>query len=79
MPYYDYDYGYGSTIRTKGGIKLQAKRGASNWWAERWVQILDSFNLGGRLTRGRSYARNGQVQNIDIEEGYHLDRTGRNP
>ncbi len=69
MPSYDYDYGYSPTIRTKGGIKLQGKRDAENWWAKRWMEILDSFGLGGRLTRGRSYARAGQVQNIDVREG----------
>jgi uncharacterized Zn finger protein len=55
----------------KGGIKLQSKRGTSgeNWWAKRWMSILDSYGLGARLTRGRSYARSGQVLSIDIADG----------
>jgi len=57
--------------QAKGGIKAQSKRGkfGESWWAQRWIAVLESFDLGGRLSRGRSYARNGQVLSIDIEEG----------
>src|SRR6516225_9973543 len=52
----------------KGGIKAQTKRGqfGQSWWAKRWIAVLESFDIGARLGRGRSYARNGQVLNIDI-------------
>src|SRR5262249_7655520 len=55
----------------KGGIKAQSKRGqfGSTWWAKRWIEVLESFNIGARLTRGRSYARSGQVLNIDVGQG----------
>jgi uncharacterized Zn finger protein len=55
----------------KGGIKAQSKRGAfgQSWWAKRWISVLESFNIGARLGRGRSYARNGQVLAIDVQEG----------
>jgi uncharacterized Zn finger protein len=56
----------------KGGIKAQSKRGTGfgqSWWAKRWISVLESFNIGARLSRGRSYARNGQVLDIDIREG----------
>ena len=55
----------------KGGIKAQTKRGGfgQSWWAKRWIAVLESFNIGARLGRGRSYARSGQVLSIDIEEG----------
>ena len=55
----------------KGGIKAQSKRGgfAESWWAKRWIAVLESFNIGARLGRGRSYARNGQVLSIDVEKG----------
>jgi uncharacterized Zn finger protein len=58
-------------LEAKGGIKAQSKRGGfgESWWAKRWMATLESFNLGGRLTRGRSYARKGQVLSIDIEKG----------
>jgi uncharacterized Zn finger protein len=55
----------------RGGIKAQSKRGAfgESWWARRWIEVLESFDIGARLGRGRSYARNGQVLAIDVEEG----------
>lgn len=55
----------------KGGIKAQSKQGAfgKSWWAKRWIQVLESFNIGARLGRGRSYARRGQVTAITIDKG----------
>lgn len=55
----------------KGGIKAQSKRGGfgESWWAKRWIAVLESFNIGARLGRGRSYARNGQVLSIEVEKG----------
>ncbi len=55
----------------KGGIKAQSRRGAlvSSWWGKRWIAVLESFNIGARLSRGRAYARSGQVVNIEIEKG----------
>jgi uncharacterized Zn finger protein len=55
----------------KGGIKSQSKRGAfgQSWWAKRWIAVLESFNIGARLGRGRSYARGGQVLSIDVAKG----------
>lgn len=58
-------------IQGKGGIRAQSKRGSfgESWWARRWIEVLNSFNLGARLSRGRSYARRGQVLSIDIAKG----------
>jgi uncharacterized Zn finger protein len=57
--------------KAEGGIKSQSKRGGfgESWWAKRWVQVLESFNIGARLSRGRAYARKGQVLWIAIEKG----------
>src|SRR5947199_4634713 len=57
--------------QAKGGIKAQSKRGqfGTSWWAKRWIAVLESFQIGGRLGRGRSYARNGQVLAIDVKKG----------
>src|SRR5215471_11795650 len=58
-------------IRVKYGIKTKSERGAigSTWWSRRWIGVLESFNMGERLTRGRSYARQGQVLSIDVQVG----------
>lgn len=55
----------------RGGIKSQSQRGTfgESWWAKRWISVLESFNIGGRLQRGRSYARSGQVLAIEIQKG----------
>ena len=55
----------------KGGIKAQSGRGGfgRSWWARRWIEVLEGFDLGARLRRGRSYARRGQVLSIDVEKG----------
>ena len=72
MGWYGYGYFKRSTPRrAKGGIKAQGKRGkfGESWWAKRWIQTLESFNIGARLGRGRSYARSGQVLSINIKKG----------
>jgi uncharacterized Zn finger protein len=59
---------YGPTIRVEGGIKAQSTRGAigESWWSKRFLTVLESFALGSRLTRGRNYARKGQVLTLSI-------------
>jgi uncharacterized Zn finger protein len=54
-------------IKTKDGIKAQSQRGAfaKNWWAQRWIAALERLVDSGRLSRGRSYARKGQVLSIE--------------
>ena len=72
MSWYYRDFFPRSTPRAaKGGIKAQTKRGAfgSSWWAKRWIEVLESFNIGARLSRGRSYARQGQVLSIEVDKG----------
>jgi len=71
-PWYYRDYYTPAAPReVKGGIKAQTKRGGfgQSWWAKRWIAVLESFNIGARLGRGRSYARRGQVVSIAIAKG----------
>jgi uncharacterized Zn finger protein len=68
------DFGFFKRSRprkAKGGIKAQNKRGAfgTSWWAKRWIAVLESFHIGARLQRGRTYARGGQVLLIDVAKG----------
>ncbi len=57
--------------KVANGLKTKSDRGAigETWWSKRWVAVLKSFGMGTRLTRGRSYARQGQVVSIDVEPG----------
>lgn len=55
----------------EGGIKLQSRRGesAQSWWGRRWNEILYRYIDESRLSRGRTYARHGQVISVDIQNG----------
>jgi|SRR5271157_36348 uncharacterized Zn finger protein len=66
MPY-DYWFKPTKAIQAKDGIKAQSQRGAfgKNWWAQRWIAALEQLVDSGRLARGRSYARKGQVLSIE--------------
>lgn len=57
--------------RVRGGIKAQSRKGqfGQSWWAKRWNEVLEGYNIGERLGRGRAYARKGQVTSIDISRG----------
>jgi uncharacterized Zn finger protein len=50
------------------GIRANTQRGAfgKSWWATRWIAALERLVNPGRLQRGRTYARAGQVVSLDI-------------
>jgi uncharacterized Zn finger protein len=62
---------YGPPRRVEGGIRARSTRGAigESWWSRRFLAVLESFALGTRLTRGRSYARAGQVLSLSVAPG----------
>jgi len=79
--YYDY-FPPSQPIKAKDGIQSRSQRGAfaSNWWAKRWLSVLESYGIGSRLQRGRSYARSGQVLKIEVQAGLVEARVqGSNP
>jgi uncharacterized Zn finger protein len=57
--------------RVEGGIKAKSKRGAigEQWWSRRFIAVLESYGMSGRLARGRSYARAGQVLEFTLTQG----------
>jgi len=63
-------------IPVEGGIKARTKRGqfGEHWWAQHWIAVLESFGWDNRLRRGRTYARKGQVMNIDVRPGQVVAR-----
>lgn len=54
-----------------GGLVARSARGAigEQWWSRRFLEVLESFALGTRLTRGRHYARRGQVLSLEVGPG----------
>lgn len=55
----------------EGGIKARSKRGAigERWWSRRFIEVLESFGMRGRLARGRNYARRGQILEFTLTTG----------
>jgi len=68
------DYGYWPRYekkparQVKNGLKIEKKIGGT-WWSSRWIGVLESFNMGARLGRGKTYARKGQVIDMEIGSG----------
>ncbi len=58
-------------LPVEGGIKLGSKKNSlpNRWWKNRWIEAIESFEDAGRLSRGRSYAKKGQVLDIIISDG----------
>jgi uncharacterized Zn finger protein len=66
----------GKPIKVEGGIKARSARGriAEQWWSRRFVDILEGICPPGRLARGRTYARAGQVLDLEVSPGLVTSR-----
>jgi len=66
-----WDYESAGPIAVEGGVKARSKRGAigEQWWSRRFISVLESYGMSGRLARGRSYARAGQVLDFELAQG----------
>lgn len=64
-------FGPSTPIAVEGGLSTSKARGAmaESWWSKRFVAVLESFGLGGRMQRGRSYARKGQIISLETNPG----------
>lgn len=50
------------------GIRMgKTSRGCESWWARRYLAALEAMRLGPRLGRGRTYALEGQVTELEID------------
>ncbi len=58
-------------LPVEGGLKARSERGpiAQTWWSRRFVEVLEDIGVGGRMQRGRTYARKGQVISLDVAAG----------
>ena len=65
------DYEPAAPIEVEGGVRARSKRGAigERWWSQRFIAALESDGMSGRLQRGRSYARRGQVLAFHLTAG----------
>jgi uncharacterized Zn finger protein len=66
--WYDF-WRFRPTKRVEGGIKARAARFGETWWAARWLDLMSSGASRNRLTRGRTYARKGQITEFAVTPG----------
>jgi uncharacterized Zn finger protein len=54
-----------------GGIQINATRGpvARTPWSARFLAVIEATGVGGRLARGRTYARRGQTVSLQVDAG----------
>ena len=59
-------------IEVEDGIRAKSQRGSfvKTWWADRWIKALKRLMDSRRLSRGRNYARRGQVMEINVDSGH---------
>jgi uncharacterized Zn finger protein len=57
--------------RAADGIAARSRRGAigESLWSRRFIAVLEGYGHGSRMTRGRSYARSGQVLELSVRAG----------
>lgn len=57
--------------READGIRARSRRGpfATTWWGRRFVDAMETVGGEGRVSRGRTYARAGQVLSLDVGAG----------
>ncbi len=58
------------------GLAVRSKRGkiGEQWWSRRFVDVLEEICDPGRLARGRTYARKGQVIDFALSPGQMVAR-----
>jgi uncharacterized Zn finger protein len=64
-------YEHGPRRAAKDGIRARSTRGeiGETWWSQRFIAALKEVADASRLTRGRSYARSGQVMDLRVQPG----------
>ncbi|TQM28503.1 SWIM zinc finger family protein [Nocardia bhagyanarayanae] len=69
-PFEDYSK-YGKRLPVEGGVTARSRRGGfgRTWWGRALIDAVEAMAQPGRLARGRSYARSGQVVSYRIEPG----------
>ena len=66
-----WNFEHGPRRAAKDGIRARSQKGdiGESWWSKRFIEALQAVTDAGRLSRGRSYARTGQVMDLKMEPG----------
>jgi uncharacterized Zn finger protein len=56
-------------VPVERGLQARSQRGpiGETWWSQRFLAAVETALVGGRSSRGRSYARKGQVIEMQVE------------
>lgn len=62
---------YAQNATVEGGLRARAQSSqfTRSWWAGRWLRALIQWVNPTRLARGRAYAREGQVVDMEVQVG----------
>lgn len=62
---------YGRPVPVRGGVQAATRSGkfGRTWWGRTMVDTVERLADRGRLSRGRTYARNGQVVDFQVQCG----------
>ena len=56
--------------RELSAVKIEGRKIATSFWGQAWCDNLERYSdFANRLPRGRTYARNGSVIDLQIERG----------
>jgi uncharacterized Zn finger protein len=63
-------------LPVENGLRARNQEGSftKSWWAGRWVRALAQVISTARLTRGKAYARQGQVLDLNVQVGLIVAR-----
>jgi uncharacterized Zn finger protein len=77
MPINEYwDMDSTDPLPVENGLRAHDQEGSftKSWWAGRWVRALAQVISAARLTRGKAYARRGQVLDLNVQVGLIVAR-----
>lgn len=71
VPHQDSHIPYGKRLAVDGGVEVRSRRGGFGtlWWSRQLAGVIEQIADRGRITRGRNYARAGQVVSYQVERG----------
>ena len=67
-----YDKPKQKPLAPDAGIRINARAAGSTWWGQQWLRAFNQISDSNRLPRGRAYAGNGSVLDIQFSENHIL-------
>ncbi len=60
----------GKSGKPRSPVRIEGRKMATTFWGEAWCDNLENYSdYSNRLPRGRTYARNGSILDLQIEQG----------